>query len=479
MGSSEELSLKDHYIDKLIENNDIPQKLFLESLEAIVFWKEDGKILIANNAALRIFECSLAEIQTKRLEDFIYEKNDKYRECTKKLYDNGAVRDELIFKMSNGQIKALDFTIKLHVYEDCHIGIFRNISEWHRQTNALSESEYKFRKVFEGASIGLMLWNDEYKIYDINYEGELYLEMEKEQLTGMQIRDIFVNCDLTDEEILQKLNRKNGQFSLTLNSGIKKTFEYSTKFQVFSGLHLTTFKDITEKLDMEAQIHKSETMHVLGELAAGIAHEIRNPMTALKGFIQLLEGSVEKNGRNEMYFNIIKTELTRIDSIVNEFLFLSKPQSVKYSKKELSEIMRETLDLLCAQAVLYNVQFEASYERNLPKIMCEPNQIKKVFINIIKNAIEVMPKGGVINVHIRKGQKGFVHITIEDQGSGISADKVQQLGKPFYTTKERGTGLGLMVTFKIIEEHKGTINIESEIGKGTTFHISLPLNFMA
>ncbi|MEH7572893.1 ATP-binding protein, partial [Cytobacillus firmus] len=160
---------------------------------------------------------------------------------------------------------------------------------------------------------------------------------------------------------------------------------------------------------------------------------------------------------------------------INEFLILAKPQAVKFVELDISQIMKETVDLLSAQAVLHNVQFRTYYEQNLPKVFCESNQMKKVFINIIKNAIEVMPKGGYITVSIQKVSDHKVHISIKDEGTGIPAHKIKKLGEPFYTTKERGTGLGLMVTYKIIEEHKGTIEVESKMGEGTVFHIYLPL----
>jgi two-component system, sporulation sensor kinase E len=140
--------------------------------------------------------------------------------------------------------------------------------------------------------------------------------------------------------------------------------------------------------------------------------------------------------------------------------------------------MREIVDLLSAQAVLYNVQFHTHYEEQLPYVYCEPNQLKKVFINIIKNAIEVMPNGGKITIAINSIKDQLIQISIRDQGTGIPKDKIKKLGEPFYTTKEKGTGLGLMVSYRIIEEHNGSIEVESEEGIGTLFRIKLPLNHL-
>ncbi|PLT28972.1 ATP-binding protein [Peribacillus deserti] len=225
---------------------------------------------------------------------------------------------------------------------------------------------------------------------------------------------------------------------------------------------------------MQEQLRKSDTLNVVGELAAGIAHEIRNPMTALKGFIQLLEGSIQEDFST--YFRVITSELQRIETIITEFLVLAKPQAVKFLQKDINVILKDTIELLTAQSLMQNIQFETDYNSGIENIYCEGNQLKQVFINIIKNAIEVMPAGGTIKVKTDRYKDKFVGISISDQGQGIPEEKIKKLGEPFYTTKERGTGLGLMVSYKIIEEHKGWIDVESKVGSGTTFHIFLPLD---
>ncbi|MBG9443553.1 PAS domain-containing sensor histidine kinase [Cytobacillus firmus] len=464
---------------KVKKNEELYADLFIEALDGIIFWCSNGEIIDANEAACRIFECTHDELIKRQVKDFVYEKSERYRNIVKEMFIKGSIRDELVFLMPNGQFKSLEFTVKLNSVEGYHMTIFRNVSERHAMEKSLRESEQKFRMVFEGALEGILLWNDQFQIVDINQSGQRMLQMSKEDLVGISLHSILNDCNITDDELKEQIRsihsdgQSDGNLSITLKSGRKKFFEFSNKLNIFSNISMTTFKDITEKLEMEEQLRKSDTLNVIGELAAGIAHEIRNPMTALKGFIQLLEGSVKED--HTMYFNVITTELSRIDSIINEFLILAKPQAVKFVEKDISQIMKETVDLLSAQAVLHNVQFRTYYEQNLPRVFCESNQMKKVFINIIKNAIEVMPKGGYITVSIQKESEQRVHISIGDEGTGIPAHKIKKLGEPFYTTKERGTGLGLMVTYKIIEEHKGTIEVESKLGEGTVFHIYLPI----
>jgi len=348
------------------------------------------------------------------------------------------------------------------------------------QETVLQESEQKYRRIFEDSIDGLILWDNGHRIVDVNTAGERMIGLPKKKLIGKRVYDSYSQLDGKKQEILRHIDQllNNGQSTSTIifemEDGKNKFFEFSSKLDIVEGVNLTVFKDVTEKVVMQEQLRKSDTLNVIGELAAGIAHEIRNPMTALKGFIQLLEGSISKE--HSMYYQVITTELQRIDSIINEFLILAKPQAIRFQEKDINQIMKETVDLLTAQAVLYNVQFVTEYDDGLPLVFCEPNQMKKVFINLIKNAIEVMPCGGNISITIKKMGNQQIQIKIQDEGTGIPKEKIKKLGEPFYTTKDRGTGLGLMVSYRIIDEHKGTINIESEEGKGTIFYINLPIN---
>jgi two-component system, sporulation sensor kinase E len=344
----------------------------------------------------------------------------------------------------------------------------------------LKESERKYRRIFEDSMDGLILWDDKYKIMDINLSAERIIGLSKDKLFGRSLLDIFSRVEKKKKEIMNHIEQvtNNGkQYStivMELSDGRIRHFDYSTKRNIIDGLNLTVIIDVTEKAEMQEQLMKSDRLNIIGELAAGIAHEIRNPMTALKGFIQLLEPSIK--AEHPLYYDVITSELARIDSIINEFLILAKPQEIRFQEKDICQIMRETVDLLNAQAVLYNVQFHTCYESNLPFVFCEPNQLKKVFINLIKNAIEVMPSGGNITVAINQIGEQHIQITIQDEGIGIPKDKIKKIGEPFYTTKEKGTGLGLMVSYRIIEEHNGSIQVESEEGIGTVFKINLPLN---
>ncbi|MBN6889256.1 two-component system, sporulation sensor kinase E [Cytobacillus horneckiae] len=478
MPTSNDWNQRRKIIDKLSQEEGIYSELFMEAIDGIVLWEDGGWIIHANESACRIFESSYEDLIQHKISDFIYQSDEKQFLIFQALYKQGAIRDELQFLMPNGQYKTLEFTMKLKSYEGYHMAIFRNVSERYMMEVELRNSELKFRKVFEGALEGIILWDAAGHIFDINPSAEKMLHSKKHNLMGKSLKYIITEFsgDVSEVKSAVKKLMDDGTFEGSIELKTKndetKRFEYLSKYNLFSNYTLTTFKDITDKAEMEERLKKSDTLNVLGQLAAGIAHEVRNPMTAVKGFIQLLESSMDKE--HSMYFNIISTELARIDSIINEFLFLSKPQAVKYMENDIIIIMRETVKLLNAQALLNNIQFRTYYEYGLPSILCEGNQLKKVFINIIKNAIEVMPKGGFITITIQSFNEDSVKVSIEDEGGGIQEDKLDKLGQPFFTTKERGNGLGLMVSYKIIDEHKGSVKVDSIEGKGTTFNIYLP-----
>ncbi len=232
-------------------------------------------------------------------------------------------------------------------------------------------------------------------------------------------------------------------------------------------------RDISERKKNEELLINSEKLYVAGQLAAGIAHEIRNPLTSLKGFLQLIASGRKNNGT---YYDIMNSELDRIEDIVSELLMLSKPQVYDLSYQDLRVMMRDTVTLLETQAILHNIAIEAEYGTDPLWIYGVENQIKQVFINVIKNAIEAMIDGGSIRIKLSRDHD-HIHVRIRDEGPGFAEDQLAKIGQPFYTTKEKGTGLGLMVSYKIVDNHQGQINVDSEVGKGTTFEITFPFRY--
>lgn len=237
-----------------------------------------------------------------------------------------------------------------------------------------------------------------------------------------------------------------------------------------------TFTDITEKQKTEEFIRTSEKLSVAGQLAAGIAHEIRNPLTAIKGFIQLLQSELDEK---KPYLHIIESEIQRIELILGELLVLAKPQATKFTKSDIGVLLQHVTTLLETQGILHNIQIITKTDPSLPLIECDENGLKQVFINFLKNAMEAMKNGGHIFIEAQKKDEHSVLIRFIDEGCGIPKEHLEKIGNPLFTTKEKGTGLGMMISKKIIEDHGGTMSIMSEVNKGTTIEVILPIRVSA
>ncbi|RAP75346.1 ATP-binding protein [Paenibacillus montanisoli] len=235
----------------------------------------------------------------------------------------------------------------------------------------------------------------------------------------------------------------------------------------------TVFHDIRDRKKEEEALIQSEKLSVAGQMAAGIAHEIRNPLTSLIGFSKFLKAKI--NQYHE-YFDIMLVELDRINSIVQEFMALAKPQANQFKRHDLKKIIQNVLTLLETQAILRNVEIVLHAEADEAELLCDENQLKQVFVNVLKNAIEAMPNAGMITINMKLLQPHGFTVEIVDEGVGIPEDQLPKLGGPFFTTKDSGTGLGLMICYRIIEGHHGKMDISSAPGKGTTVTIFLPRN---
>jgi signal transduction histidine kinase len=215
---------------------------------------------------------------------------------------------------------------------------------------------------------------------------------------------------------------------------------------------------------------RKEKLAVVGQMAASIAHEIRNPLSALKGFTQL---QFEKDKSEENFYPIMLNEIDRINLIVSDLLVLGKPSGASKTQVSIDEILKYVISIIEPQASRQNITIRTELGGPYPYIYCDENQLKQVFLNLIKNSVESMLDGGNIYINAQFIKNQFF-ISIQDEGEGIPQEQIDKLGEPFYTTKPNGTGLGLMVTKKIVEEHKGKIEISSDPKKGTKINIILP-----
>ena len=260
---------------------------------------------------------------------------------------------------------------------------------------------------------------------------------------------------------------------------------------------IATVKDMTLLRQMETQLVRSERFSALGEMAAGVAHEIKNPLNAIMGFSQRLSGKLQEASLKK-YADIITEEVRRMDTIVNDVLEYSRPDKVHKETADPHQVMDETAAFLFDKLEKAGVALEKEYASSLPTVCFEVPKIRQVLLNLMLNAIQAMPKGGrlVLRTRIIEGlapdknsmktdgvlfeqlflQQKMLAIEVEDTGCGIPKENIGKLFHPFFTTKITGTGLGLSICHKIVEAHGGSLDVDSVVGKGSNFRIQLPID---
>ncbi|MFT4412354.1 ATP-binding protein [Fredinandcohnia humi] len=217
-----------------------------------------------------------------------------------------------------------------------------------------------------------------------------------------------------------------------------------------------------------------QKLELIGTLAASTAHEIKNPLTGIKGLIQLLSEK-HKDSSDQFYFSVIQEEITRINDIVNEFLVLGKPTAEKLARYELNEIIKELEPIIQSEANLYNLGFKLELSKSPLHIMCSKDNIKQLVLNLSKNALESMhEKGGTLSITVNKEETNSL-LVISDTGTGIPEHLLKKLFTPFYTSKDTGTGLGLVICKRIVDMYKGTIEVQSTAGQGTNVEVRFPI----
>ena len=243
---------------------------------------------------------------------------------------------------------------------------------------------------------------------------------------------------------------------------------------------ILTFQDITKIVEMEEQVRRQERLATIGSLAAGIAHEIRNPLASLSGSIQVLRNDLDLKGDNQRLMDIVLREAERLNTIITEFLEYARPKASSMETIPLAALVDETIMLLRNNRDFHE-DIKITCDVDTSVIMnADPQRMRQVFWNLLINSCQALPKGGEIRISAtplsyRGDDTERLRVIISDSGQGIARQDIDKIFHPFFTTKTGGTGLGLAIVYRIIEDHGGTIDVESEPGKGTHFSIALPM----
>ncbi|MGF0271287.1 PAS domain-containing protein [Bacillus velezensis] len=456
----------------------------VEMLPNPLYVSINGTIAYANNAMLAMLGAeSKDEVIGRRSYEFIEE---EYHDIVKnrivrmqKGMEVGMI--EQTWRRLDGtpvhlEVKAAPTTYK---NQRAELLLLIDISSRKKFQTILQKSRERYQLLIQNSIDTIAVIHNDKWVF-MNESGISLFEAETyEDLIGKNVYDQLHPCDHdgVKQRIQNIINRKTeseiikqswftfkNRLIYTEMVCIPTTFFGETAVQVI-------LRDISERKQTEELMLKSEKLSIAGQLAAGIAHEIRNPLTAIKGFLQLMKPTMEEN---EHYFEIVFSELSRIELILSELLMLAKPQQNAVKERvNLKKIISEVTALLETQANLKGIFIKTDYEHDSMYINGDQNQLKQVFINLIKNAVESMPDGGTVHILMTEDEYS-VNVTVKDEGDGIPENALKRIGEPFLTTKEKGTGLGLMVTFNLIKNHQGAIQVDSKPDRGTAFHITFP-----
>ncbi|HKW85737.1 MAG TPA: ATP-binding protein, partial [Nitrospiraceae bacterium] len=243
------------------------------------------------------------------------------------------------------------------------------------------------------------------------------------------------------------------------------------------------FKDLTQIRDMEEQMRRQEWLATIGEMSAGMAHEIRNPLGALAGAMQMLRKDLPLDETNTRLMNIAIREATRLDSIITEFLAYARPPALNLKECDLNVVLADTLDLIRHEAHSRQKDIEITIQPWTSPVIAQvdQDQLKQVFWNLAANAFDAMPVGGQLMISVRcrqvrvSGQSGeVIEIAFQDTGEGIRKEHLDKIFLPFFTTKKEGSGLGLAAVYRIVDLHGGWVRVDSQVGKGARFVVCLP-----
>lgn len=326
------------------------------------------------------------------------------------------------------------------------------------------------------------------KIAIYNMAFEKMLGAEGRQLKSKDIQEVFSeNIDLRElikgttsgkeikniESLLITKSQEGGTpvnfSSVILKDGAGKNMGF-----------LFVITDLSERKELEGRVRQADKVAALGTMAAGMAHEIKNPLSSIKVFSQLILQRYDDEEYRKKFYEIIPNEIARIDRIVESLLGFARASQPKLKKCNIVNIINDTLKELDELISRSNINVSKKFDE-VPEITADNDQIMQVFSNLILNSINAMPDGGELRVYVTKGKKEqreepYVTVSIIDTGYGIPKENLKKLFDPFFTTKHGGTGLGLTIAHSIIEGHKGTVDVESEVGKGTSFVVTLPVS---
>jgi PAS domain S-box-containing protein len=408
--------------------------------------------------------------------------------------EDGAAASRMIAVIGLGRTIGGDFLssedVELLESLASYIGIaIQNASLYARLEKQIGEFERlkEFNEnIVESINVGILALDLDDRIESWNAQMEAMYALSRAEAIGQKLQDVFPAEFI---EALEGFRNEQGvhhlyKFRLTTRAGEQRTANIAMapllSRDFVSVGRIVLVDDITERVSLEAQLTQADKLSSIGLLAAGVAHEINTPLAVISSYEQMLSKQLRGDARLGSVMDKITQQSFRAAEIANGLLNFSRTSTTEFRETNLNQVIRDTLSLLEHQFKTAQIAVDLDLAEELPPIHGNPGKLQQVFLNLLLNAKEAMPGGGRLSIATRVN--GQVEALISDSGSGIAPEHLKRIYDPFFTTKtmprpgdRRGTGLGLSVSYGIIQEHAGKIHVESAVGAGTTFHLEFPL----
>jgi len=362
------------------------------------------------------------------------------------------------------------------------------LSERHASSDQLEETVRSLEslralheRIVESIRSGLVTTDLDGNIYTFNTAATEITGHRLDEVQGRPISEVFGNIqeqiDLSLEAAGEGQQLPRFETDLQTPDGFAVRIGFAVSLllsdeNAATGL-IITFQDLTEIRSMEDSVRRKDRLAAVGRVAAGLAHEIRNPLGAMRGAIQVLESSTPKGSTQASLMDIILKESDRLNSIITNFLSYARPGVSDFTDVDLSESVEDAITLLKHGPEVRELHVIET-DLTAAKMVGDPTQLKQIFWNLTRNALQAMPDGGTLRVSVKPLPNNRVRIRFEDTGCGMSQDQVERLFEPFSASTSGGTGLGLSIVYQIVKDHNGVINVRSHEGKGTTITIDMP-----
>ncbi|MBB6215222.1 PAS domain S-box-containing protein [Anaerosolibacter carboniphilus] len=346
------------------------------------------------------------------------------------------------------------------------------------QITKLTDLENYTQNILDSILNGVVAIDREMKISSVNREGAKLLRIEDQQ-NATYIYDYFEDGEEVKELILKAMVQEDNVSAYETTSLKEHPGKQTIRIHGYPLRNILNrvagmviiLEDITELKRLEGQIRRVDKLSAVGELASGIAHEIRNPLGIIKTISQTINKDIEDEDIREG-LEIIEIEINRANKVIQELLDFAKPSVFNYKNQSIDQLIKDVIRITNKYAEQHRVRIHYKREEDV-FVFLDADKLKQAFVNVILNAIQAMNEGGNLCVELQD-KDCWVKISFIDEGKGIEQERLEKIFEPFYTTKEKGTGLGLAIAHRIIEEHKGYMEIESEIGAGTRLDIFMP-----